>query len=59
MWRLGTASLIFSSLSFPDASKMEDYETHPDFVDFDITEEIVKQVAWQLSGSASSGWLDL
>jgi hypothetical protein len=26
----------------PDASKMEDYNTLPDFVDLDITEEIVE-----------------
>jgi hypothetical protein len=41
-----------------DPSKMEDYETLPDFVHLDIIKEIVKQVAWQLSGSAGlGGWM--
>jgi hypothetical protein len=42
----------------PDASEMEDYETLPDFVDLDITEEIVEQVARQLSGGTGPGGLD-
>jgi hypothetical protein len=40
---------------FPEASKMEDYDTLIDFVDLDITEEIIEQVAWYLSGSAGPG----
>jgi di/tripeptidase len=29
----------------PDASELENYETVPDFVDLDITNEVVKKVA--------------
>jgi hypothetical protein len=41
-----------------DASKLEDYEETPDFVDLDITEEVVKQIARRLFGSAGPGGSD-
>jgi hypothetical protein len=37
---------------------MEDYDTLPDFVDLDITEDVVEQVARRLSGSAGPGGSD-
>ena len=42
----------------PEASEMEDYDILPDFVDVDITEDIVEQVARRLSGSAGPGGSD-
>ncbi len=42
----------------PDASELEDYEVTPDFVDLDITEEVVEKVARRLSGSAGPGGSD-
>jgi hypothetical protein len=42
-----------------EASEMEDCKTLPDFVDLEITEEIVKQVAQELSVSADLGGLDV
>jgi hypothetical protein len=36
----------------PDASKLDDYEETPNFVDLDITKEVVEQFARRLSGSA-------
>jgi hypothetical protein len=43
-----------------DTSEMEDYKTLPDFVNLDITKEIIEQVhvAWHLSSSASLGGPD-
>jgi hypothetical protein len=37
----------------PDPSEMEDYEILPDFVDLDVTEDTVEQVARWLSGRAT------
>jgi hypothetical protein len=34
---------------------LEEYETVPDFVDLDVAEEVIKKVAWRLSGSAGPG----
>ena len=42
----------------PDISVLEEYETVPDFVDLDITEETVEQTARRLSGSAGPGGTD-
>ncbi len=42
----------------PDPSEMEDYEILPDFVDLDVTEDTVEQVARRLSGSAGPGGSD-
>ena len=49
---------LYFSLSFPKASELEDYEILPDFGDIDITKEVIKKVAWCLSGSAGPGGLD-
>ncbi len=42
----------------PDAAELEDYETVPNFVDLDITKEVVEKVARRLSGSAGPGGSD-
>jgi hypothetical protein len=36
----------------PEAAELEDYDNLPDFVDLDITKEVVEKVARRLSGSA-------
>jgi xanthine dehydrogenase molybdopterin-binding subunit B len=43
----------------PDTSIMEEYNTLPDFVEIDITEEVVEKVAHRLTGSAGPGRSDL
>jgi hypothetical protein len=42
----------------PDISVLEKYETLPDLVALDITEDTVEQVARRLSGSAGPGGTD-
>jgi hypothetical protein len=41
-----------------EASKLEDYKIAPNFVDLDITEELIKKVAQCLSGSVGPGGAD-
>ena len=42
----------------PDTSVMEEYDTLPDLVETDVTEEVVEKVAQQLTGSDGSGGTD-
>jgi hypothetical protein len=42
----------------PDWSELEDYDETPNFVDLDITKEVVKRVTRRLSGSAGLGGSD-
>ena len=43
----------------PDHSLLKEYPTTPDFVDVNITEEVVKTVTQRLSGSAGVGGTDV
>jgi hypothetical protein len=42
----------------PDACDLKVYGNTPDFIELDITEEVIKQVARCLSGSAGLGDMD-